>query len=287
MTQSEQIGLGDGLAGWVCGAGETIVWLHGYTMNSSLWGEIWSLLPGFRHVGIDLPGHGASRPMRADESLDATARSVLDACRSLGATRIVALSLGTLIGLQVAMTSPGDIAYLALAAPALGGMPVDPAAQQRNLELLRQFRATGPGRRLTELWMRSPPDIFKGAARLPDLHRQIREVIETHPWGELISGGLRNWAECVQPASCLSRISARTLIIIGEEDMPSFRRNAHSLAQHIPGAERHYLSGVGHLPLLEAPRLCAPLLQSHFRGHHTRSVAINSDKDGAGRRAKG
>lgn len=264
MIIADRIDLGDGLAGWVGGTGPSVVWLHGYTMNSSLWDDIWTLLPGFRHVGIDLPGHGASRPMRAAETLDDVARSVLEACRSIDATRLVALSLGNLVALQAAITSPRAIERLILAAPAIGGMPVEPAAQQRNVELQRQFRAAGPSEDLTALWMRSPPDIFKGAERLPMLHRQLRDAIGTHRWQELTTGGLRVWAECVQSASQLACISARTLILIGEDDMAGFRRNAHTLVRHIPAATRCYLPGVGHLPLLEAPRLCAPLLQTHL-----------------------
>ena len=42
------------------GSGPKVIWLHGYTLNSSVWLPLWRRLPGWTHIGIDLPGHGAS-----------------------------------------------------------------------------------------------------------------------------------------------------------------------------------------------------------------------------------
>lgn len=264
MNGAERINLDDGLVGWKWGDGDTIVWLHGYTMDSTLWMNIWSYLSKFCHVGIDLPGHGASRPMRSDESLDSVAESVLAACNSLNASRLVGLSLGSLVALQAAITSPKSIQRLVLAAPVLGGMTNEASAQQKNIDLLRTFRAVGPGQELTELWLRSPPDIFKAAERTPAVYEAIRHVVEKHKWHELKDGIMRNWADSRQSENSLTQISARTLILVGDQDMPRFRRNAHILARLIPDSTRSYLPGAGHLPLLEVPALCAPLLEAHL-----------------------
>jgi pimeloyl-ACP methyl ester carboxylesterase len=37
-----------------------VLWIHGYSIDSTTWAELWSLLPGWSHYGIDLPDHGAS-----------------------------------------------------------------------------------------------------------------------------------------------------------------------------------------------------------------------------------
>ena len=39
-------------------SGPAVVWIHGYTMDSSTWEELWALLPGWFHIGVDLLGHG-------------------------------------------------------------------------------------------------------------------------------------------------------------------------------------------------------------------------------------
>ena len=258
MSPAERLDLGDGLVGWATGEGETVAWLHGYTMDSSLWAELWQRLPRFRHVGIDLPGHGVSRALRAGDSLAGVAAAVLSACGALNATRLVGLSLGSLVALQAALTPSNLLQRLVLAAPVVGGTTAEASAQQKNIDLLRAYKSSGRGPNLTDLWLRSPPDIFKAAERSPALFAAIRAVVGRHSWQELDTGIMRGWAEASQPAGSLARISARTLILVGDEDMPGFRRNAHQLARLIPGCERRYLPGLGHLPLLEAQR-CAPL----------------------------
>ena len=264
MNGAQRIAFADGLAGWVRGEGETVVWLHGYTMDSTLWGDLWNLLPRFRHVGIDLPGHGASRRMRPGEPLDAVAQLVLDVCDSVDAHRLAGLSLGSLVALQAAIMSSRTIERLVLAAPTTGGMAVEASAQKKNIELLRTYRATGPGQALAQLWLRSPPDIFKATERLPALHQAISGVVGKHAWHELETGGMRGWADFIQPETSIRGIAAQTLILVGDDDMPGFRRNAHVLSRLIPVAKREYLPGLGHLPLLEAPQACAPLLNIHF-----------------------
>lgn len=264
MNDVQRIEFADGLAGWACGEGETAVWLHGYTMDSTLWGDLWNLMPRFRHIGIDLPGHGISRRMRPSEPLDAVAQLVLDACHSVRARRLIGLSLGSLVALQTAMMSRGKIERLVLAAPATGEMMVDASSSQKNMVLLRTYRSACPRSALVDLWLRSPPDIFKAAERLPSLYRAIRGVIDKHTWQELETGGMRGWADFVQFETHIRGITARTLILVGDEDMLSFRRNAHVLSRLIPGAKRECLAGLGHLTLLEAPAACAPLLNAHL-----------------------
>lgn len=268
MSPAERLDLGDGLVGWATGDGETVAWLHGYTMDSSLWAELWQRLPRFRHVGIDLPGHGASRALRPGDSLAGIAAALLAACGALNATRLVGLSLGSLVALQAALAPSNRLQRLVLAAPVIGGTTVEASAQQKNIDLLRTYRGAGRGpprsQALADLWLRSPPDIFKEAEGRPALFAAIRAVVERHSWQELETGIMRGWAEASQPASSLARISARTLILVGDEDMPGFRRNAHHLARLIPGCERRYLPGLGHLPLLVAPDVCAPLLEAHL-----------------------
>src|SRR4029077_8416311 len=56
------------------GSGPTVLWIHGYTLDSSLWADLWQRLPGYRHIGVDLPGHGSSGPVPAGLTLPALAQ---------------------------------------------------------------------------------------------------------------------------------------------------------------------------------------------------------------------
>ena len=72
--------IGPGLAARVQGEGTKVLWLHGYTLDSSSWREMWRRLPGFCHVGLDLPGHGGSAPVGPHDNLHVLARRVADVC---------------------------------------------------------------------------------------------------------------------------------------------------------------------------------------------------------------
>src|SRR6266508_579584 len=121
---------------------------------------------------------------------------------------------------------------------------------------------------MTELWMRWPPDIFKGAARHPDLWKTLRAVVDRHRWEELSDQRMRPLVTHPQPPDDLCRVRAATLIVVGEDDMPSFKRCAELMRRAIPAAERVYAPGAGHLSLLECssvPGVIAAHLERHDR----------------------
>jgi pimeloyl-ACP methyl ester carboxylesterase len=266
MSEAARLeGAGRGLAARVRGEGESVLWVHGYTLDGGIWDELWDLLPGWRHVGIDLPGHGASDPVAPGEDLPALARRLAALAAAEGVRHVVAISFGGMIGLQLALEMEG-LQTLVLGSPGIGGGPRDPAAQTRNLELARLYRTRGVGPWLAELWMTSPPDIFRGAEGHPELWRRLRETVERHRWDELGSDVMRGISDHPQPLASFRRIRARTAVFVGEEDMPTFKRCAELLRQAIPGCERIRVPGAGHLALLEEPRRLAPAVAAALRG---------------------
>ena len=248
------------------GAGAPVLWIHGYTLDSSIWRRLWDLLPGWRHLGVDLPGHGASPPLAPGETLATLAERIAVLALARGVRHVVGLSFGGMVALQVVAQRPAAFASLALGAPALGGGAQDRHAQARNLELMRLYRERGAGPWLGELWMRWPPDIFKGAARHPELWRELAGAVGRHAWAELADSAMQGLTNHPQPQRALRAIRAATLVLIGDEDMDAFKRSAELIRRAVPGCRRLYLPGAGHLCLLEAPDAAAKLLEEHFRG---------------------
>jgi pimeloyl-ACP methyl ester carboxylesterase len=251
-------------------AGEKVLWIHGYTLDSSIWHTLWAGLPDWYHIGIDLPGHGASELLRAGETLATLARRIADLGRAQGVRHLVGLSFGGMVALQVAVEAPDAFATLVLGSPHLGGGPEEPHALARNVALTRLYQQRGAGPWMTELWMRWPPDIFKGAAAHPDLWAELRAVIDRHSWLELRDAAMQNVANHAQPAKDLRRIRAATLILLGEHDMDSFKRIGELIRRSIPGCRRVYVPGAGHLSMLEAPATVGPIMAAHWRTHTAR-----------------
>jgi pimeloyl-ACP methyl ester carboxylesterase len=247
------------------GYGPAVLWIHGYTMDSTLWHPLWDLLPGFRHIGIDLPGHGRSGPLCRDDTLPALAARVAEIARAEQAHRVVALSFGSCVALQLASSHPHVVSRLAVAAPTIAGASPAAGAASREMQLALLHRIAGPGPHMTKLWMTSPPDIFRGTEYYPELRDQLRQVIDGHTWAALASGSMRSLAAHVHTDEALSLISAATLVITGEEDMPAFSANAARLAAVVPGCALLTVPKAGHLCLLERPDVVAGPLRAHLR----------------------
>lgn len=266
MMPSGPVPLDEGMGGIIRGDGPAVLWIHGYTLDSSIWTDLWARLPGWQHIGLDLPGHGASPWLTLSQDLPTLARRIAAIAARLGARRLVGMSFGGMIALEVAAQAPDMFAALVLASPGLGGGPQDPHAQTRNLELMRRFQAGATAEELADLWMAAPPDIFRGAARQPELWRRLRDVITCHEWQELRGPTMGLLTGCPQGQKHLQGIQAATLLLLGDEDMDAFKRSAELIRRAIPRCRRHYLEGLGHLCLLEGPERTAALIHAHLAG---------------------
>src|SRR5438045_228866 len=94
------------LARSVSGPGPRVLWIHGYTMSSEIWEDLWLRLPKWSHIGIDLPGHGASRPPREPQTLPELARMLGCMAAEQRVEHVVGLSFGAIVALQIAIELP-------------------------------------------------------------------------------------------------------------------------------------------------------------------------------------
>jgi len=246
------------------GRGPAVLWIHGYTMDSTLWHPLWDLLPGFRHLGIDLPGHGGSGAPSRDDTLPALAGRIAEIARAEQASRVVALSFGSCVALQFAPSCPGLFSQLVVGAPTIAGAPPAAGVADREMQLALLYRMAGRGPHMTKLWMTSPPDIFRGTEQRPELREQLCQVIDRHSWAPLESGAMRSLAAHTHTDEALGRIGAATLVCTGDQDMPVFTANASRLAAVIPYCTRLTVPQAGHLCLLERPDVVAGPLRAHL-----------------------
>lgn len=98
------------------GAGPTIVFVHGWTCDSSSWeGQIPAFANDYRVIALDLPGHGKSQsPSDGMFSMDLFARAVEAVRAEAGADRIVLIghSMGAPVIRQYARLYPDRVAGL-------------------------------------------------------------------------------------------------------------------------------------------------------------------------------
>lgn len=248
----------------VAGNGPEVLWVHGYTIDSSLWQPLWRGLSDWSHIAIDLPGHGQSEPL-GDESLPELGARLAEVAAQRGIRHIVGLSVGTLLALEVVLARPNAFTSLILGAPTYGGGPRDPAAGQRYKELQTMFDMLGPGPWLTHLWMTSPPDIFRHARRHPELWERLVTVVGRHSWAEFASGqGFQQLAAHDQDIDRARAVATAVLLLVGEYEMPAFKESARHLHARFAHSTIVELSGVGHLCMLEDVERSTEAMRSHW-----------------------
>jgi pimeloyl-ACP methyl ester carboxylesterase len=235
------------------GDAPAVVWVHGYTMSAQAWHPLWQRMPEFTHVGVDLPGHGATAPWPRTATLGDVGSAVADVMRDHASTRLVGLSFGSAVALEAALRG-GPVDRLVMAAPTINEkVRDDPQARDRVMELARGRQAGLTSERLASIWMASPPDIFKGLSRHPEAWRHLAGVIGKHTFDEYLDGSMSGILMSTQDDAMLGQVRARTTVIVGSDDMPRFVRNAERLRVGIAGCTVHTLPGVGHIPLFEQP----------------------------------
>lgn len=265
MTPGPLTWIADGIAARIApGSKASILWIHGYTLDSTIWEEVWGRLPGWRHIGIDLPGHGASAPAEAGESFPDFAERLAKLALAHDVRHVVGLSFGATVALQMAIQMPRAFASLVLAAPGVGGGPADCHAQTRRRQLRHCYRQRGAGPWMTELWMTSPPDLFKGASAHPPLWERLREIVDRHSWRELETLALERWHQHRQQVAEMRRIRTDTLMLLGDDEMAAFKRTGELVRRSLPSCQRCYVPRAGHLAPLELPAIVCPLLAAVF-----------------------
>jgi len=230
-----------------------LLWVHGYTLDGSIFAPLWDLLPDYSHYALDLPGHGQTPALQHGWRLPEVARIVGELATGLDAHHLVGLSFGGMIALQAAMDFPSVFKTLCLSSPALAGGPQDPEAGECNLDLIDMARTRGVGPWLGERWMSCPPRIFAGLSRYPERLESIRQLVGRHAWSELLDESMAAVSTDHQTEAMLRRVTADTVIFVGEEDMEAFKRCAELIRRSIKHCRRIYVPAAGHLALLEEP----------------------------------
>ncbi|NIM48273.1 MAG: alpha/beta fold hydrolase [Gemmatimonadales bacterium] len=260
------VSLGDGFGGRVLqGDGEGVLWIHSHSLDSRSWIELWELLPGWNHLGIDLPGHGVSLPASSHEALPDLARRIGEIAHRRDIRHMVGLSFGSLVALQVAIEYPSGFASLVVGAPVLGGGPHEEETVTRYQELRSMYLIGGFGPHLRGRWMLHPPSIFDTIERESRLWNTLSQIIGRHAWLELLDGSLFKLLNHQQRPDQLQRITAATLVLVGERDRSVTKACAERLCQAIPTSQRVDVPAAGHLCMLEAPGRVHAAINDHMR----------------------
>ena len=241
-------------------SGPTVLWVHGYSLDSRIWRPIWDRMPQWRHVGIDLPGHGASPELAEHSSLGDVGATLAEACVEQGISHLVAMSFGTMTATQMAVARPDQFRRLALAGPALAGGPQDPDVGRAFGQLMLLFMQGANSDSMCSHWLGCKA--WRGMDRRDGLAAEIRHIVDSQDWTKLM-GPIRHFSTYfspIQDAELIATIRARTLVLLADRELNAFRDCARIIMSSVPDCTTHNIPDSDHLSILQHPELSAEIL---------------------------
>jgi pimeloyl-ACP methyl ester carboxylesterase len=265
------------------GTGPTVVFSHGFSLNSTIWHhQMKDLSSEIRMVMYDQRGHGYSAlPPSEDWSLDALAQDLEAVIRDASNREpviVVGHSMGGMTALKYCELYPDAIGArvrgLVLAdttsADVMGGLLPSAARRlQSGVEGLQEiaFRALqGRSDNVDRFRKRANNLVYLGTRLMgfgPDpsptqvafLEKLLSEV-PSSVWFKLIPTMLG-----MDVSRALQAINVPTLVMAGERDKLTPLAAAERIADSIPRADLVVLKDTGHVPMLERPEEFNALLR--------------------------
>ena len=214
-----------------------------------LWdGQVAALADAWRIVRFDHPGHGRSPLPNGAFTVESIADSVLGLADELGLERLTfcGLSLGGAVGMAAARLAPDRIERLVLCCTS--ARFGEPEGWHDRARLVRAGGTAVVADRVLERW-------FTDETRRTDAATaaRFRTMLEAVP--------SEGYAACCEALALwdgrgeLGAISARTLVVAGEQDVATPPADGAFLAESIPGAILTVVPGAAHLANIEQPEL--------------------------------
>jgi len=228
--------------------------LHGFALDARMWRRQVEEFGGeHRILLLDLPGFGPqAREVGEFEPAKEVARAMSAA--KLTRAHLIASSYGAAVAVDYALQHPDRVASLVLAAPMLLGRRMGIESWQRCVSLAND----GDRTTAAEVWLDDP--LFETLRHDEDLFEEVRQIVLDYGGGHWTGKVSSAWAE-PDPVSRLKDLAVPTLIVSGEQDLPSFMLMAEAYAKAIPNARREIVQGVGHHVSLEAGEIFNDLVR--------------------------
>lgn len=239
--------------------GAPVVFANSLGTDMRLWDEVVPLLPeGLRILRFDMRGHGLSACPAGPYTMDDLTSDTLAMMDVLGLGRVtfVGLSIGGMVGQDLAATAPDRVRALVLSntAARMG----TPAMWQTRIEAIEAEGLPAMEDAILDRWF-GPAFRHTDAARL---------------WGAMLSrtpqAGYLGCCAAIAGADLTqgtAGLRCPTLAIAGRDDRANPLDVVANTAALIPNAEFHVIEGAGHLPCVEDPRAFADILTPFLKEH--------------------
>ncbi|MEN6494339.1 MAG: alpha/beta fold hydrolase [Thermoguttaceae bacterium] len=234
------------------GSGLTLVLVHGFPLNHTMWNaQIAALASRYRVLAPDLRGFGASGVTEGKVSMDQMAddlAGLLDASGIQEPVVLCGLSMGGYIALRFWLRHRLRLRALILCDARSAADTPEAAGNRVTLadRVLREGPAPAAEAMLPKLVAETT------AKAHPEVVEAIRQmVLSTDPRG--LAAAARGMAERPEMTSLLPEITCPALLIVGQADVISTPSDMRCMAEAIPGAKFVEIRCAGHMSPMENP----------------------------------
>lgn len=232
------------------GSGSVLVFLHGFTLDTRMWDDQFSLFAQrARVLRYDLRGFGQSALPTGEAYSHVDDLSVLLDHLGVEQATLVGLSMGGAIALDFALVHPQRVQALVLIDTVLGGFPWSPESTAREGLIWQRARAGGiPAAK--EAWF--DHRLFVPARRKPEVAARLARIIDDYSGWHFVNANPERSPD-PPAAQRLHEIQAPVLALVGGEDTPDFLEIAALIRRQVPHAAGTVVLGAGHMANMEAP----------------------------------
>ena len=247
------------------GSGEPLVLIHGIGSQWQMWGPVLDRLGDQRDVvALDLPGFGASPPLRGETSVATLADAVAELIAEHGLDRphVAGNSLGGLLALELARTGR-----------ARSATGLSPLGFARGREIAFARRSLAGARLLARALRPIAPALLTPAPGRALLQSQFFARPWRLPPADAIEA-TRNIADSPGFAAALplagfawehGDLDVPVTVAWGARDRLLIPRQAARARRLLPGADHLMLRGCGHVPTWDDPEQVAGVLLAGSR----------------------
>ena len=243
------------------GSGETVLFLHGFPHNRSLWkAQSDALLDRARCIAPDLRGFGessVSAPYSIDQYADDLA-ALLDTLRISEAV-ICGLSMGGYVALAFYQRHRARVRGLILMDTRAGNDSIEARARRNQLIAVANTKGSGGVADMIIAGMVGK----RTREKCPEVVDAVHRMLESAPVDGVV-GALSALRDRQDFTSTLGTIDVPTLILVGEDDVLTPPSEAALLHAGIRGSMLEVIAGAGHVANVERPAAVNHVLSEYL-----------------------
>lgn len=240
------------------GTGPTVLLVHGFPMDRTLWDlQVAALAERYRVIVPDLPGFGESDPVKPEElSIAGMAdmlAGLLDALEVTEPITLAGLSMGGYVVMDFMRRYADRVDRLAF----FDTRPsTDPPEGLKNREKTAELALTEGEAGVQKIVEGMIPKLFSPTSieQKPELVEAMRQKMLTTRPASIAAASLA-MAQRHDSTESVASITLPTLVVVGEHDVPSPPEAMQAMADSMANATFVQLPDAGHLTPLEQPEL--------------------------------